>query len=209
MRYQFYENFLHRLMSVKIVYYVSTAIAVWSTLFIEIASPFLLWTRLRWLMIFLATAMHAVIGVLMGLNLFELLMIVMLLAFLPDRVIRDRFRGGWDLARLSMTFNPQKAVHARAAALALASDVDNQITLAPNPTATTVMLVDSDKKAVSGPAGVTTFFKEVRLPALLGLVLWIPGLRSLMSKFLFPDDTAMNRDIKTTASLTRSPAARG
>jgi hypothetical protein len=209
MRYQFYENFLHRLMSVKIVYYVTTAIAVWSTLFIEIASPFLLWTRLRWLMIFLATAMHAVIGVLMGLNLFELLMIVMLLAFLPDRVIRDRFRGGWDLARLSMTFNPQKAVHARAAALALASDVDNQITLAPNPTATTVMLVDSDMKAVSGPAGVTTFFKEVRLPALLGFVLWIPGLRGLMSRFLFPDDTAMNRDIKTTASLTRSPAARG
>ncbi len=61
-------------------------------------APFLLWTRLRWLMIFLATAMHAVIGVLMGLNLFELLMIVMLLAFLPDRVIRDRFRGGLEPA---------------------------------------------------------------------------------------------------------------
>ena len=68
---------------------------VWFTLFIEIAGPFLLWTRLRWLIIFLATAMHAVIGVLMGLNLFELLMIVMLLAFLPDRVVRDRFRGEW------------------------------------------------------------------------------------------------------------------
>ena len=42
----------------------------------------------------LATAMHAGIGIMMGLNLFELLMIVMLLAFLPDRVIRDWLRGG-------------------------------------------------------------------------------------------------------------------
>ena len=94
MQYPWYENTLRWLISVKFVYHFITSTAVWLTLFVEIAGPFLLWTRLRWLMIFLATAMHAAIGVLMGLNLFELLMIVMLLAFLPDRVIRDRFRGG-------------------------------------------------------------------------------------------------------------------
>ena len=92
------------------VYYFMTAIGGVVHLFIEIASPFLLWTRLRWLMIFLATAMHAVIGVLMGLNLFELLMIVMLLAFLPDRVIRDRFRAPWDLAKLSLRSTPKRRI---------------------------------------------------------------------------------------------------
>ena len=131
MRYHYYESALRWFMSVKFVYHFMTATAVWGTLFIEIASPFLLWTRLRWLMIFLATAMHAVIGVLMGLNLFELLMIVMLLAFLPDRVIRDRFRGRKDLPRLTLGFNPQVGVQARAAALALAVDIDNQIALSP------------------------------------------------------------------------------
>jgi hypothetical protein len=209
MRYHQYEDTLRWLMSVKLSYYFMTAIAVWSTLFIEIASPFLLWTRLRWLMIFLATAMHAVIGVLMGLNLFELLMIVMLLAFLPDRVVRDRFRGALDLAKLSLTFNPQKADHARAAALTLAGDVDNQIALVPNPTVTTVTFMDSDKKAVSGLDGVMTLFKQVRFPAMLGFVLWIPGARVLLSKYLFPSKSPANRDTKPAAPVTLSPTARG
>ena len=208
MRYQAYENALRWIMSVKFMYHFTTALAVWGTLFIEIAGPFLLWTRLRWLMIFMATLMHAVIGVLMGLNLFELLMVVMLLAFLPDRVIRDRFRGGTGLKKLSLTFNPQKAEQARAAALALAADVDNQVSLAPSSSAATVTLSGPDKKPVSGPEGVSTMFQEVRLPAILRWVLWIPGAKAVLTHYLFPGDSTGSREVKSTPTAARSPAAR-
>jgi hypothetical protein len=208
MQYQWYENSLRWLGSIKPVYYFMTASAVWLTLFIEIATPFLLWTRLRWLMILLAAAMHAAIGVLMGLNLFELLMIVMLIAFFPDRVIRDRFRGGPDLPRLSLTFNPQNARHARAAALALAGDVDNQVALAPDPGASAVTLNDPDNKPVTGPDGVTALFKRVRFLSIVGFVLWIPGVRSLLTKYLFPAANSGSPDPKRRAELARPSATR-
>ena len=209
MRYHYYESALRWLMSVKFVYHFMTATAVWGTLFIEIASPFLLWTRLRWLMIFLATAMHAVIGVLMGLNLFELLMIVMLLAFLPDRVIRDRFRGRKDLPQLTLGFNPQRAEQARAAALALAVDVDNQITLTPSSTANAVTLTDAEKNAATGPDGVASLFKQVRLPAMLAFLLWVPGVRSLAARYFFPRDGGASRESRSNIAAPRAPAARG
>jgi hypothetical protein len=185
-----------------------TATAVWLTLFTEIAGPFLLWTRLRWLIILLATAMHAVIGVIMGLNLFELLMVVMLLAFLPDRVIRDRFRGGANLAKLTLTFNPQQADHARAAALAVANDIDNQIALVPAASATSVELIDPDKASHTGTEGVSAYVKHVRLPALLRFVLWVPGLRGLLAAVLFPKKSESTREVKAPTTATRSPAAK-
>jgi hypothetical protein len=104
MQYPWYENSLRWLISVKFVYHFITSTAVWLTLFVEIAGPFLLWTRLRWLMIFFATAMHAAIGVLMGLNLFELLMVVMLLSGLvlwksvQFPLLRELL-GGYETAR--------------------------------------------------------------------------------------------------------------
>ena len=209
MQYPWYENTLRWLISVKFIYHFITALSVWVTLFVEIAGPFLLWTRLRWLMILLATAMHAAIGVLMGLNLFELLMIVMLLAFLPDRVVRDRFRGGADLAKLTLTFNPQQVSHTRAAALAIGGDVDNQIALVPNSTATLVTLTDPDKKSLSGSDGLAAYFKHVRLPAIFRFLLWVPGLRSLLAVCLFPKGTEPVRDVKSTVPPARTPAPRG
>jgi hypothetical protein len=200
MQYQWYENLVRRVASVKPIYYFMNAISVWFTLFVEIAGPFLLWTRLRWLIIFLATAMHAAIGVLMGLNLFELLMIVMLLSFLPDRVIRDRFRGGPGLPRLSLAFNAQNGAHARAAALVIASDIDNQVTVGPSAGVSTVTVAGPDGKSVTGPDGVTGLFKHLRLPAILQSVLWVPGVKSLLTKYLFPVTNLVVRESKGTTA---------
>jgi len=209
MQYPWYEASLRWLVHFKWVYHLITAVSVWFTLFVEIACPFLLWTRLRWLMIFLATAMHAAIGVLMGLNLFELLMIVMLLAFIPDRVIRDRFRSRIELPKLSLMLNPQNALHVRAAALALAGDVDNQIALAPSSSASNVTLTDPNHVLATGQQGVAALFKNVRFLAILGFVLWIPGVRGLLTKCLFPGAMTPARDAKSSAPTPRAPAARG
>ncbi len=132
MQYEWYEKGLRALVSIKPVYYALSVFSTWFTLFIEIAGPFLLWTRARWVVILLSTAMHAGIAVLMGLNLFELLMIVMVIAFLPDYVIRDRLRGAPTLAKVKLAFDPASAASARAAALAVAADTDGQVVLAPS-----------------------------------------------------------------------------
>ncbi len=186
LRYPWYEEGLRIFVSIKPVYYFMCATAVWFTLFVEIALPFLVWTRLRWVMVFLATAMHAIIAVLMGLNLFELLMIVMLLAFLPDRVIRDRFRGSPDLPKYRFAFDPAVEEQARAAALAVALDPDNQVRLAPEAGVTQPALTGAEGKPASGADGFGVFAKGLRFLSVVGFLLWIPGVRGLLTRKLFP-----------------------
>jgi hypothetical protein len=186
LQYEWYETMLRGVVSIKPVYYALVAFGMWSTLFIEIAGPFLIWTRLRWLIVFLASAMHAGIAVLMGLNLFELLMMVMLVAFLPDGVIRDRLRGGPDLSKLAFAFAPAQASSARAAALVVAADADGQVALAPEPGLTTPAVTAPDGQRLTGPDGVTALFRSVRLLSVLKFVLWVPGVKGLLARRLFP-----------------------
>ncbi len=186
MNYQWYESALRHLVSIKPIYYSMIIGGAWFTLFIEIAGPFLLWTRLRWLIIFLASLMHAIIAVMMGLNLFELLMIVMILAFLPDGVVRDRLRGAAGAARLAFGFNPGESSSARAAALVVAADTDGQVSLAPEPGLTTPALTNSDGKRVTGREGVGTLFRSVRFLSAVSFLLWVPGLKGLFARWLFP-----------------------
>lgn len=206
LQYQWYEQSLRAVASIKPVYHAMASGGVWVTLFIEIAGPFLLWTRLRWLVIFLATLMHAIIGVLMGLNLFELLMIVMLLAFLPDAVIRDRFRGGPDLSKLWFAFGGS-AQSSRAAALTVALDTENQVSLAPDASLSTPAVSGSDGKKVSGSDGVRVLFGSVRLLAMLSFVLWIPGVKRLLTKLLFPAPVSAPPNPPSTVAKPSAPAA--
>ena len=186
MQYEWYEKMLRALASIKPLYYTAAALSSWATLFIEIAGPFLLWTRLRWLIIFLASAMHAGIAVLMGLNLFELLMIVMLLAYMPDFVIRDRLRGGVNLAKVKFAFDSGSEPARRAAALALAADTEGQVALVPEPALGTPVLTDASGTRYSDARGVTALFRSVRILAPIAPVLWVPGVRGLLAKRLFP-----------------------
>lgn len=184
MKYEWYEKSLRALVRIKPFYHAMTAFGSWFTLFIEIAGPFLLWTRLRWLIIFLAAAMHAIIGVTMALNLFELLMMVMILAFLPEQVICDRLRGAAGLPKLKFAFDP--ASSGRAAALAAAADTDNQVTLAPDPAPGGPVLTDATGARHAGAGGVTALFQSVRALAPFAFVLRIPGVRARLARLLFP-----------------------
>ncbi|QEG31935.1 hypothetical protein GobsT_67830 [Gemmata obscuriglobus] len=200
MQYEWYEKALRAGASIKPLYYAVTVLGVWGTLFIEVAGPFLLWTRLRWLIILLATAMHAFIAVLMGLNLFELLMIIMLVAFLPDQVIRDRLRGGPALPRLKLAFAPGSAAATRAAALTVAVDAENQVALVPDPGAAAPVLTDSQGTRTTGPHGVGALFRSLRLLAPLSFVLWVPGVRGGLARRLFPSPAAAPQPAAPTAA---------
>jgi hypothetical protein len=186
MHFQWYQEVVRWIASVKPLYHFITATAVWFTLFVEIALPFLVWTKLRWLIVFFAVAMHAIIAVLMGLNLFELLMLVMLLAFLPDRVIRDRFRGRPDLTRYEYTFNPGIVSHAKAASLAVALDVDNQIAIAADGKKEEPAVVAAGEVYAGGSTGAVSLFRGLRLFNSMWLLLLIPGVKTLLRHKLFP-----------------------
>jgi hypothetical protein len=188
LHYSWYENAVRWLASFKPVYHFMLAAAVWFTLFVEIAGPFLLWTRLRWLIIFLASLMHALIAVLMGLNLFELLMIVMLLAFLPDRVIGDRFRGGPELPRFRWCFDKRHEAQCRATAWIAAIDVDNQVRFQEVSTTQppTPYLLCADGKVWRQEQAVRLLASSLRLSPILKPLTWLPGVKGWWTRIMFP-----------------------
>ncbi|MBA4188472.1 MAG: hypothetical protein C0467_10745 [Planctomycetaceae bacterium] len=186
LNYHWYEVLLRWIADSKPIYHIICTVGVWFTLAVEISLPFLVWTKLRWFILLLATAMHAAIGVMMGLNLFELLMIVMFLGFMPDRVIRDRFRGGLDLPKFTFAFNPTADTQARAAALTVALDVDNQVSLAPDKAATGTAVTGTGVAATSGPDGTKVLSKGLRFLSVISWLLLIPGVKGLLTRRLFP-----------------------
>lgn len=63
------------------------------TLFTELAFPFLIWTRLRPIMVALAILLHTGIAMIMGLSIFSLFMFCLLLCWFPPEVINWMFES--------------------------------------------------------------------------------------------------------------------
>jgi hypothetical protein len=185
MRYTWYEDIMRAVASVKPLYYALTALGVWFTWGLEIAFPFLIWTRLRVFMLWLGFLLHAGIGILMGLNLFELLMMTMLLAFIPGQVVRERLRGGLGLAKLALGFNPADERQARAAAAVLAVDPDAQVTPEPRK-GSNLPAVVADGKTATGAAAVAEVFGRLRLLRPFRWLVRVPGASGLLARWLFP-----------------------
>jgi hypothetical protein len=186
MKYVWFEEFIRAVASIKPVFYTISTLGVWFTWGLEIAFPFLIWTRLRPVMLWLGVLLHAGIGVLMGLNLFELLMMILLLAFMPARVIRDRLRGGDGLPKLILGYNPAGAIDARTAAVVVAVDPDAQVTAEPRKGGTLPALAPAGGSPVTGPAAVALLVGQLRLLRPLRFFLWVPGVSGLLARWLFP-----------------------
>jgi len=185
MHYHWFESAARWVASMKPVYYSICAFGVWFTWGLEISFPFLVWTRVRPLMLWLSVLLHAGIGILMGLTMFELLMMVMLLVFLPAGVIRDRLKGGSGLARLRFGFDPAVPAQARAAALVAAADADGQVLLEPSagvgqPT------VRGAGEAQTGAAAAGELFGSLRLLRFGRHLLKLPGASALAGRWVSP-----------------------
>jgi hypothetical protein len=188
MRYQWFENAMRAVVSVKPVYHSVTILGVWFTLFLEIGAPFLLWTRLRPFIIWLCVLLHAAIGILMGLVLFELFMMVMLLAFIPPRVFREQLRGKPD-PKLTLAANTADPPGQRTAAAVAALDVEGQVALAAKKTGPAELRAAGGEPATNGEA-VSLLFSKLRLLRPLRFALWVPGVRGLLARRLFPKPAA-------------------
>jgi hypothetical protein len=184
MRYTWYEDVVRAAASVKPLFYTASTLGVWFTWGLEVAFPFLIWTRLRPFMLWLGILLHAGIGILMGLNLFELLMMTMLLAYIPGQVVRARLRGGLGLAKLALGFNPADDKQARAAAAVAAMDADAQVTFEPRKGQAAPAVI-TDGQTATGSAAVAALFGKVRLLRAVRWLSWVPGVSILLARWLF------------------------
>lgn len=203
MRYTWYEDTMRAVASVKPLYHTFTAIGVWFTWGLEIAFPFLVWTRLRPFLLWLGILLHAGIGILMGLNLFELLMMAMLLAFIPGQVVRARLRGGLGLPRLGLGFNPADDKQTRTAAVVVALDPDAQVALEPRK-GTSPPAVVAGGQTATGSAAVAALFGNLRLLRAVRWLKWVPGVSGLLARRLFPTTPAV---APSAGANPKAPAA--
>jgi hypothetical protein len=169
MKYTWFETMVRKVVEIKPLYHLITMFGVWFTWGLEISFPFLIWTRLRPIMLWMGVLLHAGIGILMGLNLFELLMMTMLLVFFPAGVIRDRFRGP-GTPKVPYGYDPADPAQARAAAVVAAADVDGQVVFEP-------------KKP---QPSAKSLFDSLRLLSVMKFVQWIPGLGGFVKKRIAP-----------------------
>ncbi len=87
--FQWYEHLMRYTASSRPVYAAVAAGGVWFTIFIEISLPFLVWTKLRPWAVMMGLALHAGVGVFMGLLIFSLFMMTMLLCYIPGSAVRQ------------------------------------------------------------------------------------------------------------------------
>ena len=200
MKFHWFEDAVRALASVKPLYYGATAVGVWFTWGLEVAFPFLVWTRARPLMLWMAVTLHAGIGVLMGLNIFELLMMTMLLVFLPTEVIRDRLRGLVGAPRFTFGFDPANPRQARAAALVAAADVDGQVLVEPARGNAVPTLKSAAGPPVGGRAGVAALAEVVRP---IGYARYVPGASGLLGRWLFPAEGGK----QAAGTMPKTPAS--
>lgn len=137
--------------------------ATYYTLIFEIAFIFLVWNRkLRPLMLLGAVALHAGIGLFMGLMGFGVAMLTGCAAFLSPEGLR------WFLAalfsgkeKLRMSYDRRDPNVLRAVALAAAADPFGQVTLAPS-TERGVQVATEDGKVHAGTAAFWRLFSALR-----------------------------------------------
>jgi hypothetical protein len=180
-QFSWYEAFMRFSVEYRIVYAIFAAIAVVHTFIAEIGLPFLVWTRLRPVMVVIGVMLHAGIAIFMGLNVFSLLMMIMLLGYLPGAAIRNRLFGKAE-STLLLKFDPANATQSAGVARAVALDTDGGIDLKPTAGQHEVVATNG-RESWTGAAAANQIAKS---SSLVGWMTWIPGMSGLLARWLTP-----------------------
>ena len=92
-RYRIFEWLLRQMSESRMVIALTTGSLSLFTLVMEIGLPFLIWTRLRPVMVIGSTLLHLGIAIMMGLTVFSMYMFTLVLCHIPAKLIRDRVVG--------------------------------------------------------------------------------------------------------------------
>jgi hypothetical protein len=172
--FQWYEHWLRWMVQERFVYACMAGFMVVFTFVMELGLPILVWTRLRPYFVVLGCLFHFGISLSMGLNIFGLFMMTLLLSYLPGCAIRSQLRGGSNLARLTVAFDPKREEHLRAAANTAAADLDGQVTFEPGEGKNYTLTIGGTP---ADPASGT--MSSLTLTRAFGWLRFVPGVRGL------------------------------
>ncbi len=184
-----YEKMLIELASNRPLLWISFMGMVYFTLFLEISLPFLVWTRMRPVVVTGAIFLHTGIAWVMGLTCFGLLMMTLLLCYFPASVIRERLTWSRGTGtKLTMRVNSKNRRHQRALSFLRALDLTGQITVqefTAKETAdeTPAQLMGPDGRSHSGYDLIKYGLNTLVFGQAIGWMLWIPGVSLLLRSF--------------------------
>lgn len=161
---------------------------VYFTLFMEIGLPFLIWTRLRPIVLMGAVFLHTGIAWIMGLTCFGLLMMTLLLCYVPASVIRERLLWSRGTGmRLTLRFSSRNPSQARLVGFLHAFDVTDQIVYqdeGPKNSDVPVQFTGIDGKAQTGNSLYEYAWQKLTLMRALAWVRWVPGVSAVLRFYL-------------------------
>src|SRR4051812_37888543 len=163
-RYPAYEWLLRQVVEYRTLMAAFAGFATLFTLTVELGWTFLVWTRLRPVMVVLSVMLHFGIAVFMGLAVFSLYMFTLVLCYLPARLIRDRVGvtpGGG--RKMTLRYNSHDPAAVRAAARVRALDLAGQVTFIDEPRKGGAGLVGPDGKEHAGRDLARTALRELVL----------------------------------------------
>jgi hypothetical protein len=170
-RYPAYEWLLRQAMEYRPLMAAFAGFATLYTLTVELGWTFLVWTRLRPVMVILSVMLHLGIAVFMGLTVFGLYMFCMVLCYLPARLIRDRVCVAPGAGRkMTLRYNSHDPGAVKAAARVKALDLAGQVTFVDEPRKGGAGLVGPDGKEHAGRDLGRTALREL---VLLRPVRWL------------------------------------
>lgn len=174
--FSWYEHWLRFMVQERLVYACMAGFMVVFTFVMELGLPILVWTRLRPYFVVLGCLFHFGISLSMGLNMFGLLMMTLLLSYVPGCAIRSQLRGGPNIARLTVAFDPKREEHLAAAANTAAADVDNQVSFEPGEGKTYSVTVGGSP---ADPASGT--MSSLTLTRYFGWLRFLPGVKGMFA----------------------------
>jgi len=186
MRYQAYEWLMRVMVESRFLTALIAGSVTLFTLATEIGLPFLIWTRLRPVMVTMSVMLHFGIAVFMGLTVFSLYMYTLVLCYFPAKLIRDRVawtRGSG--RKMTVYYDPRDRAAVRKAALIRALDVADQVTTVPATGSAevdhTVRLTDPDGRQAVGEDLYRTGLRELVLLRPVRFLGYIPGVWTAIS----------------------------
>ena len=175
--YNWYQDLLRWAFASKPVFAAVASGGVAFTLFAEIALPFLVWTRMRPIMVIMGCMLHAGIGIFMGLLVFSLTMMTMLLAYLPGSVIRGQIFGTPPAKRFTFRFDPRDEKQSRTAGWIAAFDFAGAVDFGE---ASTLTLTLPDGTIHSGPEASKQAVRNIPGVKWLWWVSFVPAVRKAL-----------------------------
>jgi hypothetical protein len=180
-RYRAYEWTLEVLSEYRFVVALMAGFISLYTLVLELSLPFLVWTRLRPLVVVMSTLLHLGIAVMMGLTVFGLYMFTLLLCYFPAKLIRDRVAWPPGSGReMTVRYDSRNPAAVRKAALVRALDVTGQVTFVDTAgkgdVDSTIHMLDPDGQQRTGQDLYRTGLRELVLLRPVRFLGLVPGV---------------------------------